>query len=124
MFFIPSFSGLSLSLGDHFWILSFVLLICCQTYFTGFLLINIIVTVLRVKFGCHPLLSSQSITHLIPTFYEDMGQGQEFVFEDEVSTGSYWEEDKEETEESERQMTTRKEDENVQNENEKVKVKE
>ncbi|XP_050711977.1 uncharacterized protein LOC126996027 isoform X3 [Eriocheir sinensis] len=65
-------------------------------------------------------LEKKSITHLIPTFYEDMGQGQEFAFEDEVSTGSYWEEEKEETEESERQTTTRKEAEDVQNENEKV----
>lgn len=64
-------------------------------------------------------LPLQSITHLIPSFYEDMGQGQEFVFEDEVSTGSYWEEDEKEWVEEERQ----KEAEDIQKENESGKVK-
>lgn len=46
-----------------------------------------------------------------------MGQGQEFVFDDEVSTGSYWEEEKE------MEGEKLKEVEDVQKENEKEKVK-
>ncbi|KAG0710119.1 hypothetical protein GWK47_023441 [Chionoecetes opilio] len=46
-------------------------------------------------------LDDRVITQIIPTFYEDMREGRDLGYEDEVSTGSYWEEEEEGKEEEE-----------------------
>ncbi|XP_045121201.1 uncharacterized protein LOC123510276 isoform X2 [Portunus trituberculatus] len=54
----------------------------------------------RFLFGYgHGELDGQSISLIIPSIYEDMRQTQEEGYEEEVSTGSYWEEEEEEEEE-------------------------
>ncbi|XP_063877898.1 uncharacterized protein LOC135109926 isoform X3 [Scylla paramamosain] len=56
----------------------------------------------RYLFGYgHGELDGQSISLIIPSIFEDMGQVQELGCEEEVSTGSYWQEEDEDEEDEE-----------------------